>query len=481
MGKPGSKPNSKTMDRRRAIQMLGSAGALASLPVSLTSCSRPGPDAQVIVIGAGLAGLNAALLLEQQGVDVLVLEGNDRIGGRVHTHRDGSGYVDTGGSELSIKSYARVMDMVRRLEIPMLPWAGAGIKFAYHVNGQTVNAPDWATSDANKLVGPARNAPPLFMSGMLLPRPAPLAHTGEWLEATAGEYDIPFGEFLRDQGADPEMLRLIASNLEADGLDNVSLLWRLRAQKFNESSGGLGDLRNLDGGMGRVTDGMAGLLKREVQMNTRVVAIGSDKDGAQIKDISGKTWRAQFVVCTIPLPLLRRVELSPALSGRQAAALAKTPYGNHTDVFLKIKEPFWEEDGLPSSLWTDTSLGTVLHMTWGEIGHLWIAINGPANTRWRSMSDDQVMQGIMAELAKIRPSTVGRVEPWIVKNWSSNAWTGGHLAYMGPGQITEFGGALAQPHGRVYFAGEHTSQMALGMEGAMESGERAAVDILLRV
>ncbi|MBT8444460.1 MAG: FAD-dependent oxidoreductase, partial [Gammaproteobacteria bacterium] len=209
--------------------------------------------------------------------------------------------------------------------------------------------------------------------------------------------------------------------------------------------------------MGLLTDGMAGLLQREVQMNTRVVAIGSDSDGAQIRDTSGKTWRAQFVACTIPLPLLRSVELSRVLSGRQAAALEKTPYGRHTDVFLKVTAPFWEEDGLPSSLWTDLSLGTVLHMNRGDIGHLWIAINGPANMPWRGISDDEVMQGVMAELARIRPSTAGRVEPWIVKNWSSNAWTGGHLAYISPGQITEFGGALAQPHGRVYFAGEHTS------------------------
>jgi len=68
-----------------------------------------------------------------------------------------------------------------------------------------------------------------------------------------------------------------------------------------------------------------------------------------------------------------------------------------------------------------------------------------------------------------------------VQNWSDAPWTRGHLAYMAPGQVAEFGGALAKPHGRLHFAGEHTSQMALGMEGAMESGERAAVDILLQI
>jgi len=469
------------LNRRRALQMLGSAGMAASLPVSLTSCGRGTPDAQVIVIGAGLAGLNAAFLLEQQGVDVLVLEANDRVGGRVYTYRDGSDHVDTGGSELSVKSYARVMDMVQRLDIPLLPWAGAGIEFAYYIDGQIVTPADWPTSGVNRLTGPARNVPPLFLSGALLPQPSPLTYTGEWLDATMAEYDIPFGDYLRASGADPETLRLIASNLEADSLDDVSLLWRLRAQKFNESSGGLEDLRNVEGGMGRVTDGIAGLLKREVRLNTEVTAIGTDRAGVEIRDAAGKTYRAQFAVCTLPLPLLRRVDLSPGLPPLQAAAVEQTPYGQHTDVFLNIREPFWEVDGLPSSLWTDMSLGTVLRMSWGEIGYLWIAINGPGNLTWRNSSDADIMQGVMAELGRVRPSTIGRVEPLYVQNWSNSPWTRGHLAYMGPGQITGFGGALSQPHGRLYFAGEHTSQMALGMEGAMESGERVAVEILLQI
>ncbi|MGI9342063.1 MAG: flavin monoamine oxidase family protein [Gammaproteobacteria bacterium] len=472
---------SKSMDRRRALKLLGSAGAAAALPAAMSGCGRRAPDAQVIVIGAGLAGLNAALLLEQQGADVLVLEGSDRIGGRVYTHRDGPDYVDTGGSELSVKSYARVLDMVERLEIEMLPWAGKGIEFAYHVNEQTVAPADWPTSPANKLSGPARNAPPLFLNGMLLPRPSPLAHPGAWLEPAAAEYDVPFGAFLRENGADAEMQRLIGSSFEADALDDVSLLWRLRAQKFNEVSGGLDDLRNIDGGMGRVTDGMAGLLQRQVRMNTEVVGIRTHRDGVEIEDGAGSTYRAQFAVCTIPIPLLRRVKLDPILSGAQETAVQNMPYGNHTDVFLNIVEPFWEKDGLPSSLWTDTSIGTVLRMSWGDIGYLWLAINGPANMPWRNGSDEDVMQGVMAELGRIRPSTVGSVEPIVVQNWSRDPWTRGHLAYMGPGQVTEFGAALTQPHGRVYFAGEHTSQTALGMEGAMESGERAAVDILLQL
>ncbi len=473
---------SDRFNRRRALQLLGSAGACATLPLSLTSCGRSGPDADVIVIGAGLAGLNAALLLEQQGVNVLVLEGSGRVGGRVYTYRDGSQHVDTGGAELSIKTYPRVLDMLQRLKLPLLSRAGTKVEFVYRINGHTVTAADWPTSEANRLLGPMRNVPPPFLSGALLPRPSPLSNTGEWLEPTAARYDVPFGSFLREHGADEEMLRLIGANAEADSLDELSLLWSMRSQKSREGAGTIDDLRNVDGGMGRLTDGMAGLLKREIRMNTEIVAIGTERDGVEIRDVAGNTYRAKYAVCAIPLTILRRIAVNPGLASLQAAAVNKTPYGQHTDVFLNIREPFWEDDGLPAWMWTDTSLGSVLRISWGDaIGYIWLAINGPANRPWRDKSDEEVMQGVLAELGRVRPSTVGRVEPLLVQNWSTARWTRGHLAYMSPGQITEFGGALSKPHGRIHFAGEHVAKMTVGMEGAMESGEQAAVEILLKI
>ena len=73
---------------------------------------------------------------------------------------------------------------------------------------------------------------------------------------------------------------------------------------------------------------------------------------------------------------------------------------------------------------------------------------------------------------------LSRVEPAAVVNWVKYPWMKGHNAYRAPGNITRFGNVVATPHGRIHFAGEHTSVFAMGMEGAMESGERAAFEIL---
>ncbi len=467
-------------NRRRVLKQLAATGAIAALPAGLGACARKRNDAQVIVIGAGLAGLNAAVLLQDQGFDVLVLEGSERIGGRVYTLDDQPHRPDAGGSEFSLKSYARILDMITRLGLEPIPWRGAGMQFAFHVNGQTVAVDQWPASPVNIVQGQAHNVPPMFLSGMFLPRPSPLSDLNAWLDPAAAQYDVSFGEFLSSAGAGPEVQRLIASRAEGDSLDDISALWLMRSAKFSEVSGGIEPLRNLKGGMSRLTDGMAALLNRPVATGVKVTGMQSGETGAEVKDATGKIWRADHVICTAPLPLLRQMAIAPALPALQAAAILQIPYGHHIEVFFDIVEPYWEDDGLPPSIWTDGPLGLVMNLP-GDTptGYLWLAISGQASKSLRQLPEAEILRRVAAELERVRPSTRGCLRPMTAHNWSTHPWTQGHLAYREPGQITEFGWVLAEPHGRLHFAGEHTSRLAGGMEGAMESGERAALEIIL--
>jgi len=468
--------------RRKTIKGLAAAGATASLPAGLLSCAKPAKDAQVVVVGAGLSGLNAAVLLQDQGVDVVVLEASERIGGRVYTRDDLPHKPDAGGSEFSLVSYARIVDMVNRLGLKPIPWRGAGIEFAFNVGGESVTAADWPTAANNVIQGPARNAPPLFLSNMFLPRPPPLATLQSWLQPESFQYDVPYGEFMRKAGAGPEVIRLVEARANADNLDDISTLWKLRSAKFNEASGGLDQLRNLEGGMSRLTDGMAGLLKRPVETGAEVVSIATGESGTVIKGTGGREWHADYVICTVPLPVMRKMSIEPALPELQATAVTEIPYDDHIEVFFDIKEPYWEEDGLAPALWTDGPLGLVLHLpSPGTHGYLWLAIAGKASAGLRNLPDDEILSQVEAELLRVRPSTKGRVTPMGVHNWSTYEWTCGHLAYRAPGQIESFGNVVAEPHGQIHFAGEHTSVSASGMEGAMESGERAAVEVIGRM
>ena len=472
---------SNNKGRRTTLKGIAAMSVAAALPGGLISCASPRRDAQVIVIGAGLAGLNAALLLQAQGIDLLVVEGSDRIGGRVYTMMDQPHQPDAGGSEFSALSYARLTDMIDRLELKAVPWRGTGVQFSIHADGQTISAADWPTAEINRVGGPARNIPPMFLAESFLPRPSPLPTHDAWLESGAYQYDIPFGEFIKKAGADPEVIRLAGNRASSDDLDSISTLWKLHTAKFAEVSGGLDNLRGVEGGMSRVTDGMANLLSRPVQLNTQVTGISTANNQILVQTKDGRILRADYAVCTVPLTLLREIAFDPVLPALQAKAVREIPYDDHIEVFFDVLEPFWEEDGLPSSLWSDGPLGLVVHAAdESPLGYLWVAITGRASAPLRALPDDQILSIATSELARMRPTTVGRLKPMAVHNWSAYGWTKGHLAYRAPGQIREFGNVAAKAHGRIHFAGEHTAVLASGMEGAMESGERAALEILDR-
>ncbi len=117
-----------------------------------------------------------------------------------------------------------------------------------------------------------------------------------------------------------------------------------------------------------------------------------------------------------------------ALPDLQAEAVASIPYGQATSVFLKVKEPFWDVDGLGSSLWSDGPIGRAYNWATPNEKYIWVFLNGIVNYTLRTWNDDDIMAFVPRELAAIRPSTVGRVEGIAVRNWSNDPYTKGTYA-----------------------------------------------------
>ena len=172
--------------------------------------------------------------------------------------------------------------------------------------------------------------------------------------------------------------------------------------------------------------------------------------------------------------------LDPPLPALQAEAIASIPYGQATSVFLQVLQPFWEADGLGSSLWSDGPIGRAYNWLTPNGRYIWAFLAGVVNYTTRTWDDDAVMEYVLRELTAMRPSTVGRVKPIAVQNWSREPYARGTYAYRAPGQIARYGNVVAESHGRIHFAGEHTALLQQGMEGAMESSERAAFEVFDR-
>lgn len=471
-----TKTTKRLLDRRQFGA--GLAAAFAA-PAYLAGCARA--EADVLVVGAGLAGLNATLLLQEYGVSVVLAEASQRVGGRVRTLDDVTGRPEGGGSEVG-PLYARVRDAAGRYGLGLIDAALDPIRFAVSVdNAPLIDYQAWADSDQNPFEGELRALPPFALASRFLPKENPLASLDSWLEPDAHQWDIPYTQFLREQGATAKMIELIDVGIAADSPDLVSYLWILRQRKIAEASMAMGGLQFIEGGMSRLPEAMANDVAAGVRFGHELVAI--EHGGSRVKATfaNGNTITARACVLAAPLTALREIDFEPALSAPVDWALRSIPYGQGTSLFLPIKAPYWEEDGLPSSIWTNGDLPRVFKWGSPKGEFLWVYISGKANEWCRDETDAAIAERVLTTLHELRPSTKGRVELGAVVNWSANPLTRGTFAHRAPGQIKSIGTVLSELHGNLAFAGEHNGAFSAGLEGAMESGEQAANLLLERL
>jgi monoamine oxidase len=446
--------------------------------ISHGSYAAKNPD--VIVIGAGLSGLQAAQLLEEAGLKVTIIEANNRLGGRVRTLVDKPEHPESGGSEVG-PMYARVLDQIQRFGLDTRTWQADKLDFALNIGGTLMSAKEWPTSAQNKLPEALRKIPPMALPSALAEKDSGLAELDSWLEDAKSLPDPSLYDLYTSKGADSATLALLAGSGQADDLKAESALWGRRAQKLAEWSRGRGPFNHIVGGMSKLPQAMAASLKADIIMNAPVESIATSRNGVKIKCANGRKFEAKHVVCTIPASVLRSVTFDPGLPTIQAAAISNIPYGQAVSIFFAIKEKFWESDGLGSSLWTDGPAGRAYNWLIPGGNYIWVYLSGRASLPIRNANDADIIAYTISELHRARPSTRGKIEPIAAVNWSANPWSKGTFAYRAPGQIAAYGNHAANAHGRIHFAGEHTAVLQSGLEGAMESGERAALEVLERV
>ena len=117
----------------------------------------------------------------------------------------------------------------------------------------------------------------------------------------------------------------------------------------------------------------------------------------------------------------------------------------------------------------------------GRADTLTVWINGAETDSWDRLTDEEVQRRVDLEFGKIFPASRGQLRVARRVAWHRSPLAGGAWANWRPGQISRYSDAIGRSHGRIHFAGEHTTKTFRGMEAAMESGERAASEILARM
>ena len=399
---------------------------------------------RVVVIGGGFAGLAAATELADRGVDVLVCEARDRVGGRVWTERvaapAGAPALIERGAEFILDGYEVMRGLARRFGLGL-----ADTGMSYYVREPR---------------GVATGAATLQAAGLAIAR---AAVGGASAAQAVAALDLP------EPVADAVIARIeISSALESDRL-SADVLEHAAAFEPHPS-------HRLAAGNQRLAGAMAERLGERVRLRTPVLAVDHDEGTIRVQTAAG-AFDARAVVLALPLPVLRDLSFEPALPAWKLAALDRVALGHAAKLHLPLARtaPTSAVMSVPDRYWCWTA-------TAGD-GTVAPVLNCFAGSP-RALDRLAVAAGPEAWLERVR-----RLRPdleisdggAVLTTWSDDPWAQG--AYSTPGLATEAGDEdrLTAPSGPLHFAGEYTAGPWSGlMEGALRSGIRAAREVAQR-
>lgn len=466
---------SPTLRRRKLLAAMGALGVAA---LARNTISTAAGASRVIVVGGGLAGLAAADLLQRQGIEVQVLEARTRVGGRIYTLDDVPGHPEGGGNVIG-PNYGRVLNAAHRGAVVLHTPTSSG-DTGFVINGQRILAADWPESAHNLLDVPLRSLTPSRLMGAAR-RDNPLRASTDWASPQFDAQDVAADAYLQTKGFSQAAIDLVgANNSYGNRITDTSMLSLLRVgNNFGRAIAMQQPLQQAVDGNSRVPEALARMLGERVRLGVEVKSLRERPGTVVLEDSQGRRHEADAVILALPVPALRHIDIVAPLANVQREAIANVEYLKVTQVHLLTDVQYWNDQS-PGSWWTNGPLGRIFLSPGEDDGphNLTVWINGDDCDRLATLSAQEAGHTVMREVAALLPETRGKLRLGQVVRWANDPHAGGTWALWAPSQIRRYFDALQAPTARVYFAGEHTARANPGMEGAMESGERAALQTL---
>ena len=431
------------------------------------------PVERVVVIGAGIAGLTVANALTHGGVECVVVEARDRIGGRLHTVNLAGSPVDMGGSWMHtpignpMRAFADQVGIPCRSADPLPELAGFDCG-----EGRRLSAAELKTNISMQL----EEFPQA--TGRLLTELGPEASAADGIEAFVAGADLAPGPARRARQA----LRALIEAESADLAERQSLRWMWNEMEYEGHY--FGDMPI--GGYRRLAEAMAAGVG--LRLGVDVAEIAYSARGVRVRSVDGTfEEKGSHVVVTVPLGVLKRggPRFRPALPPDRLAAIERLGFGRYEKVALRFDEPFWRAAGLPHAMIfpRDPSASTVWAIGQDAFGAgpvLVFQIFHGATGHILGAAPDDAARWVLDMLAEAIGRSCPAPAAVAVTSWANDRYSGGAYTHILPGANPADADLLGEPiGGRLLFAGEHTQSRRLAYaDGAMTSGIREAKRLL---
>jgi monoamine oxidase len=475
------------IDRRAFLTLLAMAAAeAAAQPITRASGKR------VVVLGGGLSGLAAAWNLMKHGYDVRVFEAQDIPGGRVKTIRApfrNGGYAEAGAVRIP-NNHRYTMKYIRLmgLEPKLVAYEEDG-KHLWYLQGRRFTTPEkeWPLAGLNR----DEKINPFAMLGRYW-RPGFQAvgdpTRPEFPTASALTLD-PFrlAEFFRRNGASDAWLKVFFATEGCIGRVNTLAVTALEGAP---NDGDHTHTYGLLGGNDQLPKALARALGKRVTYRSPVVRLAHRKDDVTVtvRNPSGlHEMRADHCICTLPFPVLRQVQITPAFSEPKMQAIEGYGLASISRVYFQTRTQFWRNDPLGTlgglnMVGTDTPVERIWNTSQLQpdpgMGMLQSYMFDENALAFARIPPKERVSAWTKRIARFLPDLPDEVVASYTKAWHEDPWAKGAFAFVKPNEFGRMWPAARRVEGRVHFAGEHTSPWGAYQNGALESAERCVQEVL---
>ena len=446
-------------------------------------------EADVVVVGGGLAGLAAARALVSRGASPVVVEARDRVGGRTLNEDLGDGKVVEIGGQWVGPTQDRLYALAAELGIETFPTYLEGenvLELGGRLRRYRGTIPRLNPAALVEIELARRRLDSL---GRAVPLKEP------WTAARADRFDrVTLESWLRRMlrtGSARQLVEIAVRTVWGANSADVSMLFALW---YIRSGGGFDSLVDTEGGaqQDRFVGGsqlvslrMAAGLGERVLLGAPVTAIETG-DGGVTVFAGAHTVRARRAIVAMAPPLCDRIEFRPELPPARSQLAQRMPWGSYLKCLAVYDEPFWRADGLSGEAVSTVGPATTTFDNTppdGSPGILLGFASGAEARALQRLGEAERRGAVLESLGRLFGARALKPERFIEQDWSRERYTGGGpVCFMAPGVLTSFGPALREPAGPIHWAGTETSEVWSGyMEGALASGERAAAEVLERL